>query len=125
MKLREALEARPRTTPHKRLMRQITKALKKRWPQMKVEVRNVGVGGYKDKRTGAWTFLRFGQVGEADLRLTLNGRAIALEAKALETGDVQRESQVKWQAKFEAAGGFYAVVHSVDEAVAAVEKGIA
>ena len=118
------LDARPKTTPHARLKKAVAKAVKAQWPHCKVESRAVGRGGYKDARTGKIIPMRFGQVGEADLRLTLNGRAIALEIKALETRDKQRESQVRWARRFEAAGGTYAVVHSVDEALAAVKQAI-
>ena len=120
-----ALDARPRTTSHKRLMRAVTRAVSAAYPNAKIEVRNVGRGpiaGFNDKRTGKWVPLRFGQVGEADLRVTEQGRAIALECKALETGDRQRDTQIKWQGRWERAGGYYAVVHTVGEALEAMKE---
>ena len=113
----ELLAARPKTTPHARLTKQIMREVKRAHPTARIEKRNVGRGGYKDKRTGDWRILQFGQVGESDIRVTLQGLAIALEVKAIETRDQQRDSQIRWQARFERAGGYYAVVHSVEEAL--------
>lgn len=115
--------ARPKTTPHKRLLNAVSKAIKKEWPTCKIEKRNTGTARFKDQRSGKWRPVHFGQTGEADLRITLGGKSIALEIKAPETGDTQRDSQVRWQAAFERAGGYYAVVHSVEEAMRAVKRG--
>ena len=57
--------------------------------------------------------------GTADILGVVGGRSVALEVKT-RTGK-QRESQAHWQAAWEAAGGLYAIVRSVGEAVRAVE----
>lgn len=54
--------------------------------------------------------------GTADILGVVNGLPVALEVKR-RTGK-QRESQAHWQAAWEAAGGRYAIVRSVSEAVA-------
>ena len=56
--------------------------------------------------------------GTADILGVVNGRSVALEVKT-RTGK-QRDSQAHWQAAWEAAGGLYAIVRSVGEAVSTV-----
>lgn len=58
--------------------------------------------------------------GTADILGVLNGRPVALEVKT-ETGK-QRDTQVHWQAVWESAGGLYAIVRSVGEAIRVVEE---
>jgi hypothetical protein len=122
----KALAERPRSTPHKKLVKAICAALSETYHgQIRIERRNVGFGQFKSRRTGQMVRVNYGQPGEADIRVTLKGRAIALEVKAPETGDVQRESQARWETRWIRAGGYYSVVHSVEEALAAVKKAIA
>lgn len=63
-------------------------------------------------------FTQFSRPGAPDIRVCVAGRYIALEVKG--PGGKQNENQVAWQRDFERAGGKYAVVTSVSEAVAAV-----
>ena len=56
--------------------------------------------------------------GTADILGCLGGRAVALEVKTRK-GE-QAESQRHWQSAWEAAGGLYAIVRSVREAVEVV-----
>lgn len=53
--------------------------------------------------------------GTADILGVIHGRPVAIEVKT-RTGK-QRPSQAHWQAAWEAAGGLYVVVRSVQEAV--------
>lgn len=63
--------------------------------------------------------MRGNPAGTADILGVVNGRSVALEVKTL--SGKQRETQAHWQAAWEAAGGLYAIVRSVGEAVRVVE----
>jgi hypothetical protein len=58
--------------------------------------------------------------GSADLVGCLAGRFVALEVKV--PGEEATKEQIEWAARVRAAGGFAAVVHGVEEAVAAVAR---
>ena len=81
-------------------------------PGTLVKRQNVGVA-----RTPTG-FIRFGTPGEGDIAVVHQGRAIELEVKT-RTGR-QSDQQKRYQEAFERAGGKYAVVRSVDEAINAV-----
>lgn len=76
-----------------------------------VERMNTGVA--KDINTGR--VVRFGTPGGPDIRVTLQGRAVAVECKS----DRGRQSpeQVRWQAAFEMAGGVYLLCRDARKAV--------
>lgn len=59
--------------------------------------------------------MRGNPAGTADILGVVNGRSVALEVKT--SSGKQRESQAHWQAAWEAAGGLYAIVRSVRDAV--------
>ena len=63
--------------------------------------------------------MRGNPAGTADILGVVNGRSVALEVKT-STGK-QRETQAHWQAAWQAAGGLYAIVRSVREAVGVVD----
>lgn len=65
---------------------------------------------------------RFGTVGEADLQGILgpNGKFFALEVKR--PGQHMRPEQLQWANRKRMRGAFVAEVHSVDEALAALER---
>jgi hypothetical protein len=68
--------------------------------------------------------IRFGLVGSADITGVLpGGRRLELEVK-LPTGKPPSEEQVQFGERINAAGGLWAVVKSVDEAVAVVEDAV-
>ena len=70
-------------------------------PGLHVERTNTGLA--TDMRTGR--SVRFGVPGAPDIRVTMAGRAVAIEVKS-PTGR-QSERQRRWQAAHEAAGGVY------------------
>lgn len=83
----------------------------------------VGMSTHFDPRTNRTTSQRFGlAVGSADLVgiLAPSGRFVALEVKT-PTGRVRPE-QSTWLALVRSRGGFAAVVRSVDDALAAIER---
>ena len=83
-------------------------------PGLHVERTNTGVA--TDIRTGR--SIRFGTPGAPDIRVTLAGRAVAIEVKS-PTGR-QSERQRRWQAAHEAAGGVYLLCRDAGETVAAL-----
>ena len=64
--------------------------------------------------------MRGNPAGTADILGVVNGRPVALEVKR--PSGKQSENQAHWQRAWEAAGGLYAVVRSVREAVEARER---
>lgn len=83
----------------------------------------VGMSTHTDPRTNRTTSQRFGlAVGSADLVgiLAPAGRFVALEVKTA-TGRVRPE-QAQWLALVRTRGGFAAVVRSVPDALAAIER---
>lgn len=68
--------------------------------------------------------ITYGVPGAADISgILADGRRAELEVKR--PGEYQSPEQKRFQAMIESLGGFYAVVRSVDEAVAAVEAALA
>ncbi|AYJ85761.1 hypothetical protein D3Y57_06980 [Sphingomonas paeninsulae] len=65
--------------------------------------------------------ITFGLPGSGDILGVNAGRAFALEAKTL-TGK-QHETQLRFQAAFERAGGLYGVFRSEEEALAILGRG--
>lgn len=65
--------------------------------------------------------ITFGLPGSGDILGVQAGRAFALEGKT-RTGR-QRETQMKFQAAFERAGGLYGLFRSEDEALAILRRG--
>lgn len=63
--------------------------------------------------------IRFGCPGSPDIIGCLDGRFIGIEVKT-PTGS-QEESQVKFQAVFERAGGIYIIARTAEEAVERLE----
>jgi hypothetical protein len=83
-------------------------------------LRHVGIFAARNN-TGRKGRVTFGLgVGSADIIAIVRGRMVALEAKAVD-GVVSPE-QREWCRKVEQAGGIYAIVRSVDDVRAAVEK---
>lgn len=71
-------------------------------------------------------FIRYGLgVGSADLVGLLRGTArfVAFEVKA--PGERLRQEQAWWAEAVRTAGGFYAVVYSVDQALSALDRAFA
>jgi len=64
-------------------------------------------------------FVKFGDLGSADIIACVCGRFIAIECKV--GRGKQSEPQQRWQAKIETAGGYYFVVRSVADVVLALE----
>ena len=62
--------------------------------------------------------IKFGTLGEGDISVIYQGRAIELEVKT-ENGR-QSEQQKLYQAAFESAGGKYVIVRSVEDAIKSV-----
>lgn len=117
-----ALAARPKTTPHKKLVKACVHALHEAYPDASISIRNVGVMSYKDKRTGRMIQYRYGTLGESDIDMTVPpvGRRVCLECKVGRDG--QRLTQERFQARVERAGAVYRIVRSVEEALAAVRE---
>ena len=63
--------------------------------------------------------IKFGCVGSPDILGALDGRAVGVEVKTRRGR--QRESQLRFQAAFERAGGLYVVARSTAEALAAIK----
>jgi hypothetical protein len=67
---------------------------------------------------GAWVnghFIKYGKKGSADIIGCFKGRFVAIEAK---TGKgVQHKGQIEFERKICAAGGFYTVARTVDDAL--------
>jgi len=72
-------------------------------------------GGFKNGRP-----LIANPAGTADILGCVNGKFVAIEVK--QVGNKQSEIQRLWQSKVESAGGLYAVVYSVGEAVELVMR---
>lgn len=66
--------------------------------------------------------IKFGLVGQADVQGCIGGRWVGVEVKALRGR--QRESQRRFQAAVEAAGGVYVIARSPTEAVAALRAAV-
>jgi len=82
---------------------------------------NVGVARHFDTRTHREYSTRYGLAkGSADLVGILNGRFIALEIKR--PGQRPSRDQQLWLDLVRTYGGFAAVVTSVDDAFAAIER---
>lgn len=80
-------------------------------------------GAFRTEHKGKSRFLRFGIPGQADITgILASGTRLELEVK--QPGSRQREEQRVFGERIERMGGVYAVVHSIDEALAAVERGI-
>lgn len=73
----------------------------------------MNTGTATDTRTGR--VVRFGTPGSPDVRVTLQGRAVAIECKSA-TGRLSPE-QERWQHAHTAAGGFYIVCRDVRQTV--------
>jgi hypothetical protein len=111
-------------TPHAKLVKAVVRALRERWPAAHVERRQVGMATYK-ARDGQFRRFGFGVRGEADVRVLLKGKAIALECKCEATGDSQKPAQKRWQARWErSADRAYAVVWSAEDAIEAVCRAV-
>ena len=80
-------------------------------PGLHVERTNTGVA--TDLRSQRR--IRFGTPGAPDVRVTLAGRAVAIECKS-PTGR-QTDDQRRWQAAHEAAGGVYLLCRDSAETV--------
>lgn len=79
-----------------------------RWiPRCKVERCNTGAG-----RGGK---VRYGERGAPDIRITCEGRSIAIEVKRSEKEKPTKDQQ-KWAAEFCAAGGRYWVIWDAAQA---------
>lgn len=84
---------------------------------------STGTAAHLNPRTNRTTTVRYGlAVGSADLVgiLAPAGRFVALEVKTA-NGRVSPE-QTTWLALVRSRGGFAAVVRSVDDAIAAIER---
>ncbi len=57
-------------------------------------------------------------VGSADIIAIVRGRMVALEAK-VESG-VMSQEQASWRCRVQMAGGYYAVIRSIDDVRAAI-----
>lgn len=68
--------------------------------------------------SGQW--VSFGCIGSGDVLGVLRGRAVAIETKS-STGE-QRQSQIRFQARWEAAGGLYVLARSVEDVRAGLER---
>lgn len=66
---------------------------------------------YKDKSY----FMKFGATGSPDIICVINGQYVGIEVKG--TDGKQSDSQKDFQERLEKAGGIYALVHSLDEAI--------
>jgi hypothetical protein len=66
-------------------------------------------------------FLRFGKVGSPDIFVVKKGRIIGLEVKRPD-GE-QSQAQIQFGHDLVAAGGYYYVVRSLDEAIKALGNG--
>ena len=97
-----------------RIMLYILAQLRDRYPQGLWERQNVVAVRARDR------FIKAGTKGAGDIRGTWKGRTIELEVKR--PGQKQSKAQKTRQQNITAAGGLYAVVHSLDEALAVVEN---
>lgn len=88
---------------------------------LKVERCNTGAAMLPG-RNGKMMPVRFGEPGSPDLRLVIAPRGLAGFLEVKRPGGKQSDDQRAWEASCVAVGGGYAVVTSVDEALAAVEE---
>lgn len=73
-----------------------------------------------DKGHGKMQKYKVGNPGSGDDLCIFFGRVVALEYKA--GADRQRDSQKRWQALFERAGGIYVIVRTPKDAIDALMK---
>lgn len=105
-----------RKTPHKKALNDIITTLHKLPGHKKIEVRNVGIGEFEGRKYS------FGQEGESDIRITWKPTgwqlpvpiSIAIEVKVGK--DFQRDSQKRWQHRWEECGGVYWICSNGPEA---------
>ena len=90
-------------------------------PGVLVERRNVGTA-----RAATGAVVRFGQTGEADLRVTARipaawgGGVLALAVEVKAAHGRQSDAQRRWQAVWQSCGGVYVLARSRDDVRAAV-----
>ena len=80
---------------------------------------NVGVGSYRDPRTGKMRKVRFGVVGQADLSGILPG-GIRLEIETKSADGTQSAEQCAFQRMIERFRGVYVLARSVQDVWAAI-----
>ena len=70
-------------------------------------------GAMVSEYKGRKRFMRFGAAGSPDIVCVIGGRYVGIEVKR--PGGKQSDDQKEFQARLEAAGGRYLVVHSVEQ----------
>lgn len=73
-------------------------------------------------RTEDGRWIQLAPPGTADILGTVDGRSVAVECKAAR--GAQRETQKKWQAAFERAGGVYLISRDPETVCAALTEAI-
>jgi len=71
---------------------------------------------YKDKSY----FMKFGATGSPDIICVISGQYVGIEIKG--TDGKQSDNQKDFQERLEKAGGLYLLVHSLDEAIIALNN---
>lgn len=103
--------------PEKDIQRSILNYLEKRgvfaWRN------NTGALVMPETRSHQRRFIKYGMPGSPDIIAVIEGYFVGLEVKD-HTGK-QNENQLAFQARLFRAGGIYFVVHTMDEAIEAVE----
>lgn len=115
---REAAKPKKKKTPHKKAVQDVVKQLKSLPGDKLINVRNVGIASFKNRRTGQTQTYSYGRLGEADVQMTYQGHAFEFEVKV--GRDTQRNSQLRHQQRVEAAGGTYAIVSNGKQALEVV-----
>lgn len=98
-------------TPHKKMLKACSAALKREFKTARIEIRNVARVTLQSGRQ-----VTMGQKGEADLRVTIPTLPpIAVEIKC--GYDKQSDWQSRWAEKWRKAGGMYFIVGDAREAI--------
>lgn len=84
---------------------------------------NSGVSRMRNKK-GPERFVRFGVVGAADLTGIVVGSGRRLEIECKRPGEHPTENQLRYGDRIRGAGGFYLVVHSVEECLRLLDEAL-
>lgn len=104
-------QRKPTETPHKKMLKACSAALKREFKTARIEIRNVARVTLQSGRQ-----VTMGQKGEADLRVTIPGfPPIAVEIKC--GYDKQSDWQSRWAEKWRKAGGMYFIVGDARETI--------
>lgn len=77
-------------------------------------------GAFKGEYKGRRRFIRYGVAGQPDIQGIYRGRYIGLEVKTPK--GKQNDNQIEFEGRVKSAGGFYRVVRSIDDLIAAVAE---